>query len=237
MPKSIYRLLQLVLLLISLFFFSGLVAYQVTRSGEMLTVPDFAGKTMEEARQEISGRKMSVAQSGVSLHDIYEQGRIFQQEPPADAKVKLNTTIRVLVSAGREKVIVPDLIGRTLEMISPTLQEAGVRKGKIAHVHTSRYAAGKIISQSPIAGREVGSSSRISLLVSQGERQKQYLMPDLMGKRLSLVLSQLKRLEFRVGDIRRQYYPGLESGLIINQNPKPGDRIQKNNIIRLEVSR
>lgn len=237
MPKTIFKYVVFTLVLLNLFFLSAVIAYQLTHMGEMATIPDLRGMTMEEARIELNGKKLSVVQSGVSLHERYELGQIIEQDPLPDSKVRLNTIIRVSISSGKEKVLVPGLIGRTLELIGPTLQEAGLRKGKIAHIHTSRFAAGKIIAQSPVAGREVGINSRVSLLVSQGERQSQYLMPDLLGRRLSITLDRLKQLEFRVGDIRRQYYPGLESGIIINQTPKPGDRIQKNNIIRLEVSR
>lgn len=237
MPKSTFKYVCFTLTLLILFFLSAVISFHLTSLGEMVTVPDLRGKTMDQARLELTGKKVTLAQSGVSLHDRFDIGQIIEQEPVPDTKVRLHEVIRVIVSSGREKVLVPDLIGRTLEMIGPTLQDSGLRKGKISHVHTRRHAAGKIIAQSPVPDRQVGINSRISLLVSQGERQRQYLMPDLLGRQLSSTLDRLKALEFRVGDIRRQYYPGLESGIIINQTPKPGDRIQKNNIIRLEVSR
>jgi len=62
-------------------------------------------------------------------------------------------------------------------------------------------------------------------------------MPDLLGKQASKVIEKLKEMGFRIGDIRRSYYPGLRSGIIINQNPSQGTQIRKRNIISLEVSR
>jgi beta-lactam-binding protein with PASTA domain len=112
-----------------------------------------------------------------------------------------------------------------------------LRKGKISQIHTAKYAAGKVISQQPPAEEETGRNTPVSLLVSQGEWEKRYLMPDLIGKRASRVLAQLKEMDFRVEDLRYSYYPGLEPGVIIKQFPPQGFRIQKRNLITMEVSK
>lgn len=237
MPKIYIKRAVFILALLNLFFLSALVSFQITKYGEMVTIPDLSGKTLEEARTELNKLRLQVVQSGVELHDFYELGKIIAQEPEAEKKSRLNQVVKVLVSAGKEKVTVPRLTGRTLELILPTLQESRLRKGKVSHVHTSKYAAGKIISQFPPPDHEVGVNTRINLLVSQGEAEKKYLMPDLLGKRAALVIAKLKEMDFRVGDVRRTYYPGLEPGIIINQSPKQGGRIQKRNIIALEVSK
>lgn len=237
MPKKYIKRSVFVLSLLILFFLSALISYQVTKYGEMVTLPDLSGKTLEEARMELNKIRLQVVQSGIQLHDRYELGQIIAQEPEAETKSRLNQIVKVLVSAGKEKVTVPGLTGRTLELILPTLEEARLRKGKVSHVHTSKYAAGKIISQFPPPKYEVGVNARVNLLVSQGEAEKKYLMPDLLGKRAAIVIAKLKEMDFRVGDVRRTYYPGLEPGIIINQSPKQGGRIQKRNIIALEVSK
>lgn len=237
MPKKYIKRSVFVLSLLILFFLSALISYQVTKYGEMVTLPDLSGKTLEEARMELNKIRLQVVQSGIQLHDRYELGQIIAQEPEAETKSRLNQIVKVLVSAGKEKVTVPGLTGRTLELILPTLEEARLSKGKVSHVHTSKYAAGKIISQFPPPKYEVGVNTRVNLLVSQGEAEKKYLMPDLLGKRAAIVIAKLKEMDFRVGDVRRTYYPGLEPGIIINQSPKQGGRIQKRNIIALEVSK
>jgi len=225
------------LILLNLFFLSAVISFQITKTGEMVTLSDLRGKTIEEARLELSKHKLYVVQADVQLHDLYEKGMIISQEPPPGSKIKLNQNIKVVISAGKEKVVVPRIIGRTLEAIPLTLQEAGLRKGIVSHVHTSKYAAGKIINQYPIPTMEVGINSKINLLVSQGENEKKYLMPDLLGKKINFVKAKLEEIGFRIGDIHRFQYPGLESNIIINQIPKQGNCIQKRNIITLEVSK
>jgi serine/threonine-protein kinase len=203
----------------------------------MVTLPDLVGKTFEEGKTELTKKKLIIVQSGIQLDTKYERGRIISQDPQPNSKLKMNKRVKVVLSAGKEKVMVPKFVGKNLETVTQALREAGLRKGKISHVYTPRYAAGKIIAQFPNEGEEVGKNSGINLLISQGEKEKQYLMPDLIGKQARTVIARLKEMEFNVAEVRYRYYPGVESGLIIYQEPTQGFRIKKRNRIALEVSK
>jgi serine/threonine-protein kinase len=235
--KKIFSYSLLLLAFLILFFISAILTFQITLKGEMVTLPNLIGKTLEEAKSDIEKKKIHLVQSGVRLHQRYERGKIIFQDPPANTKIKINTEARVVLSAGKEKVIVPDLLGKNLQTIRPILEDAGLRGGKISHVHTPKYAAGKIIGQYPLPAEEVGRDTPVSLLVSQGQHEIRYLMPDLIGKKATSSITQLEGMDFNVSDIRYRYYRGLDSGVIINQSPAPGSKIQKRNRITLEVSK
>lgn len=235
--KKIYDIVFYTLIVLVLFFLSANISFQVVLTGEMVTLPNLTGRTIEEARKELTEKRLTLVQMGVQFDNRWEQGKIIFQEPSPGSKMKINKTVRVILSAGSERVIAPNFIGKNLQNVPSLLKEAGLRRGKIAQVHSSRYAAGKIIAQQPQAFEEIGRNTPISFLVSQGEREKRYLMPDLIGKRASHVIAQLKAMDFRVGDVRYSYYPGLEAGIIIKQFPPQGFRIQKRNLITMEVSK
>jgi len=235
--KRIYDYIFYILLLLIIFFLSANVSFQIVLKGEMVSIPNLIGKTMEEAEIELSKKKLFIVQKGIQFDNHWERGKIIFQEPSPGSRIKINKIVRVILSAGSEKVVVPQLAGKNLQSINSILEEAGLRKGKISQVHTSKYAAGKIITQLPQASEEIGRNSRVSLLISQGQREKRYLMPDLIGKQANKVIAKLKDMEFRVEDLRYSYYPGLESGIIIKQFPPQGFRIQKRNLITLEISK
>jgi beta-lactam-binding protein with PASTA domain len=117
------------------------------------------------------------------------------------------------------------------------LQSSGLSKGKMTQIHTRRFPAGRIIAQTPAPDAVVERSAQVGLLLSQGAREEQYVMPDLIGRRADAVIARLKDLDFKVADIHYVYYPGLMSGIVIKQSPLNGYRIQKRNLITLEVSR
>jgi serine/threonine-protein kinase len=237
MPKKLYRLLLLSLLLLNVFFGAAVVSFRVTKSGEVASVPDLSGKTMESARAELQDQKLILVQSGVELHTRYEKGQVIAQTPPPETKLPLYSEVKVIVSAGKEKVTVPDFMGRSQQAILPTLGQSGLRSGTVTHVHSRRYSAGRIFGQYPLPDLEVPIQTQINFLVSEGEEEQQYLMPDLLGKRLARVRPRLEDMGFRLGPVRRRYYRGYEPGIIIDQTPRQGATIKKRNTIILEVTK
>lgn len=237
MPKKLFSLLLFSLIFLNAFFLTAVLAFQVTKRGEMATVPDLTGETMENARSELDDNKLLLVQTGIELHAQYEKGEIIAQIPPAESKVHLYTQVKVVVSAGKEKVTVSSFKGRSLQAILPLLQESGLRKGSVTHVHSRRFSAGRIISQYPLPDQEVPIQSQINFLVSEGEEEVKFLMPDLLGRRIATARIQLEQLGFRLGPVRRRYYRGYEPGIIIDQNPRQGQTIKQRNTIILEVTR
>lgn len=235
--KKISNLISYALIFFIIFFLSTILSFRIILKSEKVTLPNLIGKTLEEASAELTRRKLSVVQTGAQFDTRWERGKIISQDPSSGSKLKISKVVKVILSAGTEKVIVPRLIGKNLQNSSQILKEARLRRGEISQVHTSEYAAGKIISQYPRATAEVGSNSPISLLISQGEKEEKYLMPDLIGKKTETVLAKLKELDFRVEDIRYISYPGLEAGITIKQFPPQGYLIQKKYPITLEVSK
>jgi len=239
MPKDKYfAVATLFLTALILFFGSALLTTRLILKGEIVTVPDLRGKTVEEGRMELNRRLLSFSLAEVQFHDEIEKGRIISQDPSAGSKIKANRVVKVTVSAGSELVDVPDLTNKSLENAVQILAAVGLTRGLVSQIHTSQYPAGRIISQQPKPGEgKVKRLTRVNLLISQGEREEKYVMPDLIGRKASLVVPQLKNLGFNVANIRSSYYPGLQSGIIIKQTPPHGYSVQKRNLISLEVSK
>ena len=220
-----------------LFFLSAVIFSQIILKGETVSVPDLTGKGLAEAKGLLEKKDLSLSQRGGEFNDQWPKGRIVRQVPAAGSKIRVTKVIQVFISSGSEKVAVPALEGRSLEAALPLLKDSGLFKGKLTQIHTPRFPAGKILAQRPQAEEAAERNSAIGLLVSQGDREERYVMPDLIGKNAATVIDQLKALDFMIGDSRSTYYPGLGKGIIIKQFPLNGYKIQKRNLITLEVSR
>ena len=220
-----------------LFFLSAVIFSQIILKGETVSVPDLTGKGLAEAKGLLEKKDLSLSQRGGEFNDQWPKGRIVRQVPAAGSKIRVTKVIQVFISSGSEKVAVPALEGRSLEAALPLLKDSGLFKGKLTQIHTPRFPAGKILAQRPQAKEAAERNSAIGLLVSQGDREERYVMPDLIGKNAATVIDQLKALDFMIGDSRSTYYPGLGKGIIIKQSPPNGYKIQKRNLITLEVSR
>jgi len=230
--KAVYPLLYLVL-----FFLAADLAAKLILSGELITLPDLKGKSLEAARTELAQKRTSLVVENRQFDIRIERGHIISQDPGPGSRIKANQAVKVVVSEGSENLPAPALVGRSLEWASQTLKAAGLRKGRVSQIHTPQYAAGRVIAQSPPAAQVVSKATAVDLLVSQGAWDARYVMPDLIEKSLAPVLQRLKELEFQVAEIHYSYYPGLGPGIIIKQSPAHGFRIQKRSQITLEVSK
>ena len=235
--KFLYNLALSSLLFLILFFLSAVIFSQVLLKSEAVTVPDLTGKTVALARTELNKKDLSVAQKGAESNDRWDKGLITRQDPAAGSKIRVTKVVQVWTSSGSENVTVPDLVGKSLEDTLTMLREAGLLKGPLTQVHTSRLPAGRILAQRPEAGTVVERNSQVGLLLSQGDTDERYIMPDLIGLRAEGVIGRLKALDFKVADIRYVYYPGAAAGIIVKQDPPNGFRVQKRNRISIEVSR
>jgi beta-lactam-binding protein with PASTA domain len=238
MPKRIlYSLALYSLLFLIVFFLAAIVFSQVILKGETVTVPDITGKTVAQARADLSRKDLSVAQRGSEFDDHMERGLILRQDPAPDSKMRVTEVVQVVTSAGSLQVRVPNLENKSLETALTLLQAGGLFKGKLTQIHSSRYPAGRVIAQKPAPDEAVERNGQVGLLLSQGGREDRYIMPDLIERKADRVLARLKALDFKVADIHYRYYPGRSSGFILGQFPLAGFRIQKRNLITLEVSR
>ena len=238
MPKNwLYTLGLYALIFLAVFFLAANLTSQLFLKGETVAVPNVVGKTFNEAKQELSRSRVSIILKGSDFSNEQERGKVLAQDPPAGERMKVFRPVQVMVSKGSESVTVPKVTGLTLETVGQALADAGLRKGDVSLVHTPRFPAGRIMLQYPLAESSANRGTGVNILVSRGEREEKYLMPDLISKRAETVRQKLVAMGFRMAVSGASYYPGLESGIIIRQFPPRGYPVQNMTLITVEVSK
>lgn len=233
----LYNLAVSSLLFLIIFFLNAVIFSQVLLKSEAVTVPDLVGKTVGQARAELAKKDLSVAQNGTESSNRWEKGIIVRQDPAAGSRIRVTKVVQVMTSSGSENVSVPALVGKSLDEGLTLLQATGLVKGKLTQIHTSRLPAGRVLAQKPEPGSVVDRNSQVGLLISQGDLDDSYIMPDLIGRKADGVIGRLTALDIKVADIRYVYYPEAAAGVIVKQDPPNGFRVQKRSRISLEVSR
>lgn len=69
-----------------------------------------------------------------------------------------------------EKCVVPKLTGKSLKAAKTALSATYCRLGKVAHAWSKTVKAGRVVSESPRAGKSLANGARVSLVVSRGKR-------------------------------------------------------------------
>jgi eukaryotic-like serine/threonine-protein kinase len=235
--KILFQAAVTALLFLILFFLSAIIFSQVLLKSEVVTVPDLGGKSVTQARADLAKKDLLLALKGTESNDRIEKGLISRQEPAPGSRIRTTTPVRVLTSSGSGVVTVPALAGKPLDEALTLLQAAGLTRGKLSQVHTSRLPAGRLLAQKPGPGAVVDRGFPVGLLLSQGDLDARYVMPDTIGRRAEAVIDRLNAWGFKVADLRYVYYPGAIAGLIVKQDPPNGYCVQKRNRISFEVSR
>lgn len=156
------------------------VILTVSAGSEGVEVPDVVGMTEAEAVAELG--KKGFAVSKTEGHDEYiKAGDIITQSPKAGEKAPSGASVTITISLGpdKEKVRVPDLMGRAEEEAMAMLVEAGLQLGVVSEVNNENAdLAGLVCYQSYSAGSYVEVGTAVDVSVSLGPIQATYKFTD-----------------------------------------------------------
>jgi eukaryotic-like serine/threonine-protein kinase len=215
---------------------SALTAMRFAIRGREVEVPQLTGKTKEEAEDILRSRGLKLKVTSSRFSSEVAEGKVLEQNPTARTRLKLDRTVRVLLSLGEQKFAVPNLVGESVRAAQLTLAQRRLLLGNTLYAHTPQGDPSSVIYQSPKPGTFEGSDPSVNILISLGPPAQFYIMPDLIGKPAELVASRARNEGFRIGKMEYRKYPGVESGVVIQQKPQAGYRLGKSDLILLEVS-
>ena len=215
---------------------SALTAMRFAIKGREVEVPMLAGKTKEEAEQIVRGLGLKLKVSSSRFSSQVAEGKVLAQIPPSGTPLKVDRTVKVLLSLGEQRFAVPNLIGTSLRAAQLTLAQRRLMLGNTLYAHTPEGGPSTVVYQSPKAGTQEGSDPSVNILISLGPPALYFIMPDLIGMPAEIVSARARDEGFHLGKVNYRKYPGVESGVVIQQKPQAGYRLTKSDIIFLDVS-
>ncbi len=216
---------------------SALLTMRVVLTAQEVEVPALGGKRLPEAGALASSHGLLLKIEGRRHDPSVPPDRIVGQEPGPGSTLKRQRSIRVWVSLGPQRLVVPPVEGESVRSGRLSLEQAQVPVGRVVETHAASEE-GTILQQHPPAGEtaELGPDGA-ALLVSTGSTGADYVMPDLINRSASAVLDVLTRAGLKVTDIRYRSYPGVPPGVVLRQSPAAGYRVNRRTSVTLEVSR
>jgi hypothetical protein len=132
-----------------------------------VTVPDFTGKTFQEAQQLAASSGLQVVQSAFETSD-QPVGTVTKQDPIAGARVASNSTVKLTIANGPNTTVVPDLRGLTESDALNLVTASGMKIGTRSDAFDPVAPLGTILSQDPGPGAVVAKGTVLSYVVSKG---------------------------------------------------------------------
>ena len=214
---------------------TGWITLTLMTSGGDVYIPDVVGKSLRSAISDLQANQLYLVLDGEESHPEAPRGAIIAQNPASGVMRKAFSTVRVIISAGPERLEMPDLRGygvrqarlETAELISGPIRET--------YLFHKDYNEGEVIAHIPGPGEIVIPDTTLTLLVSTGPKKTRYLMPDVIGLTIAEsrgILQEFQSsLDFTISE-RREFGPGI----VIDQEPKPGDPVERGTRILLTVT-
>ena len=203
----------------------------ISRGVETKTVPDVVGKTKDQASAVIKG-------AGLTLGDVTEQysasvdsGKVISSDPKAGKVIEHTAKISIVVSKGKEPATIPDVTGQSEDEAKKTLEDAGLKKGKVSKDYSDSVAKGNVISSSPIAGASgYYKGDSVDLTISKGPEK--VTIPDVTGKGQDEAKKTLEEAGLKVEVNKRL---GGPFGTVRSTDPAPGSSVKPDSKVTINI--
>jgi eukaryotic-like serine/threonine-protein kinase len=131
---------------------------------EIPKVPNVADLKVPEAKQRLELKGFTLAVGATIANATVPVDHIFDQSPKADTPLAKGSTVTVQVSGGPGDVLVPKLVGVSLNQAKTDLEKLGVKPVVrwVAMAETPTYV---VLNQKPAPGEKVKPGSDIQLTV------------------------------------------------------------------------
>ncbi len=203
---------------------------------EEVRVPDFTGKTLDEARLMADEAGLRLDEPDRRYDDSAPPNSVISQRPAPYEKVKLNSRVTLVVSMGKEMVEVPDLRGMDLRQALLELERVELKAGVQSEEYSSEIERGRVLSQSPEAGRRVEKGVPVDIVLSAGPEPNVVAVPDLVGATISEAESKLALAGLVKGNVTEESRESESPGVVLRQVPLPGQEVQRGTPVDLVVS-
>ena len=138
---------------------------------ENVTVPSVVNMTVEEAQKSLEGTGLKLVVKSEEYSNGVSKDRIITQTPSENTTLKKGDSVSVIVSKGKSKVPVPNVVGLNLSQAEKLLNDNNLVLGNVKYEYNDAKE-GTVLSQSLVGGSS-DEGQKVSLVVSKGKKEKQ----------------------------------------------------------------
>jgi len=138
-----------------------------------------------------------------------------------------------LLGVGR--ISVPSLVGMSQNEAKEALSNIGLLSEVVEEVFSEDIAQGKVISSSPGGGGRISPAGTVGLVLSKG--QERIEIPVISNLTPDVATQKISALGLTMGDINEVFDMKVESGFVIGTDPKSGEKVKRNSVVNIVVSK
>jgi len=205
------------------------------KRGEVTVLPKVVGKPVDDAMKILSDAGYEPIKYETQFDEKAKEGTIIRQTPEGGDETKPGRKVYLIVSGGKEMVIVPNLLGQPLKDARILLVRANLDLGKTDMAFTDSIAGGTVFKQSPDPGSKISTDQKVNIVVSEGQRAGRVSVPDLTHLQFSEAIVRLGNAKLGVGNRTYQTSETDKPGTVSDQSPKPGELVLEGSSVDLFI--
>lgn len=208
--------------------------YTLVGPGSRVVVPSVVGGTYEQALSTLTPLGLTTVILEKRFDEDIAKGAIIETSPPGGGRVESGGQVKLIVSKGPERYIIPSVTGLTPEAATTALEKFPLIVGANTEVFNKEIPKGFVISASPVSGTEVKRDTPVSLVISKGVET--VALVSYSGKSGEQALNELNDLGFNV-ESTYAFNERVLSGVVISQTPTGVDVAPKGSTVVLVISK
>ena len=201
--------------------------------GGTTVVPGLVGRPVAQAQAGLAAASLSMDEQD-EFSETAAKGTVLRVEPAAGTELSKDSTVRVVVSKGQERYVVPKLVGTKASDAAGVLGPLTLAVGGTKQQWSETVPKGRVISQSPDPNASVKRGTPVDLVVSKGPEPIE--VPKVTGTPFDAASAKLGGLGFQVrrgADVNSDSVP---AGSVVSQDPASG-ALHRGDAVTLVVSK
>ena len=208
--------------------------YALVGPGSRIDVPSVVGASVQEASAVLAplGLRSEVVEN--RFDEEIAAGKILESSPSGGDKIDAGGTVKLVISKGQERYIIPVLTGLTPEAALKLLTNQPLKSAGVVEEFNTTIPKGLVIATNPSNGEKVKRDTPVTILVSKGIEQ--VALTTYVGQSADQAQNELTQAGFNV-ESSFAFSETVMPGNVISQTPSGVVSAPKGATITLVVSK
>ena len=208
--------------------------YRISGPGNKIAIPSLAGMSQTQAATAVAELGLKIGQVQEVFSEDVPKGKVITSDPAGGGRVEVAGEVLLIVSKGKDRIEVPELVGLTVEEATAALKSKNLKIGRVSEKYNYTLEAGRIIDGNPPSGSPVRKDSSVDLIISKGPEQIE--LTNFEGKTSDQAQSELTSAGLIVNS-NYEYSETVPIGTVISQTPSDVSTVGKGEKIELVISK
>lgn len=208
--------------------------YRISGPGNKIAIPSLAGMSQTQAATAVAELGLKIGEVQEVFSEDVPKGKVITSDPAGGGRVEVAGEVLLLVSKGKDRIEVPELVGLTVEEAAAALKSKNLKVGRVSEKFSDTFEAGLLINGNPVSGTPVRKDSSVDLIISKGLEQVE--LTNFQGKTSDQAQSELTSAGLIVNS-KYEYSDSIPIGTVISQTPSDVTSVGKGEKIELVISK